>query len=179
MSDKIPLRETRIMKDGTVRQLRCHRASFRLNSNELEHMDQMKWTTGGNRSELIRISVRNGGVVYVGRELVKTISEYRADVARVGNLVRMACDYISAVLELPDLTEADRAELRSVINKMGDCYEELYRTRLKTVEMLESANAAMRQLNKQDQPAKKDAPAPTKERSNEQNYGDLESDLPS
>lgn len=178
MSDKKPLRETRIMKDGSIRQMRCHRACFRMNSNELDHMEQMKWATGGNRSELIRISIRNGGVVYVGRELIKTLSEYRADVARVGNLVRMACDYISAVLELPELTETDRAELRSVINKMGDCYEELYRTRLKTVEMLESANEAMRRLNKQDQPTKKDTPATT-ERSIGSSNGDLESDLPS
>ena len=108
----------------------------------------MSANTQLSKSEILRTLSSTGKTVYVGRETVAEIADLRADVARVGNLLKMRHNTLSAIADNPFLTENDRALISELYEQNTELYEELTRLRKELVTVCKKINQSVDELNK-------------------------------
>ena len=124
------------------------RVSFRVQPAQRQQLEEMSANTQLSKSEILRTLSSTGKTVYVGRETVAEIADLRADVARVGNLLKMRHNTLSAIADNPFLTENDRALISELYEQNTELYEELTRLRKELVTVCKKINQSVDELNK-------------------------------
>ena len=124
------------------------RVSFRVQPAQRQQLEEMSANTQLSKSEILRTLSSTGKTVYVGRETVAEIADLRADVARVGNLLKMRHNTLSAIADNPFLTENDRALISELYKQNTELYEELTRLRKELVTVCKKINQSVDELNK-------------------------------
>ena len=124
------------------------RVSFRVQPAQRQQLEEMSANTQLSKSEILRTLSSTGKTVYVGRETVAEIADLRADVARVGNLLKMRHNTLSAIADNPFLTENDRALISELYEQNTELYEELTRLRKELVTVCKRINQSVDELNK-------------------------------
>lgn len=132
------------------RDLRRWHISFRVNGNEYDHIAESVSNTDLNRSELIRLCLSGVGVVYVGSDIVESIYTYRADLARIGNLIKMLVGEIQQLYSHPSLSVAERNHIETIAAVLEDAYDDLARTKTDIVRVMERVNRTMEELRHGD-----------------------------
>ena len=124
------------------------RVSFRVQPAQRQQLEEMSANTQLSKSEILRTLSSTGKTVYVGRETVAEIADLRADVARVGNLLKMRHNTLSAIADNPFLTENDRALICELYTQNAELHEELTRLRKELVTVCKKINQSVDELNK-------------------------------
>ena len=124
------------------------RVSFRVQPAQRQQLEEMSANTQMSKSEILRTLSSTGKTVYVGRETVAEIADLRADVARVGNLMKMRHNTLSMIAENPFLPEQDRALIIELYNQNAELHEELTRLRKELVTVCKKINQSVDKLNK-------------------------------
>ena len=124
------------------------RVSFRVQPAQRQQLEEMSANTQLSKSEILRTLSSTGKTVYVGRETVAEIADLRADVARVGNLLKMRHNTLSAIADNPFLTENDRALISELYTQNVELHEELTRLRKELVTVCKKINQSVDELNK-------------------------------
>ena len=124
------------------------RVSFRVQPAQRQQLEEMSANTQLSKSEILRTLSSTGKTVYVGRETVAEIADLRADVARVGNLLKMRHNTLSAIADNPFLTENDRALISELYDQNTELYEEFTRLRKELVTVCKRINQSVDELNK-------------------------------
>ena len=124
------------------------RVSFRVQPAQRQQLEEMSANTQMSKSEILRTLSSTGKTVYVGRETVAEIADLRADVARVGNLLKMRHNTLSAIADNPFLTENDRALISELYAQNAELHEELTRLRKELVTVCKKINQSVDELNK-------------------------------
>ena len=124
------------------------RVSFRVQPAQRQQLEEMSANTQLSKSEILRTLSSTGKTVYVGRETVAEIADLRADVARVGNLLKMRHNTLSAIADNPFLTENDRALISELYEQNTELYEELTQLRKELVTVCKKINQSVDELNK-------------------------------
>ena len=124
------------------------RVSFRVQPVQRQQLEEMSANTQMSKSEILRTLSSTGKTVYVGRETVAEIADLRADVARVGNLLKMRHNTLSAIADNPFLTENDRALISELYAQNAELHEELIRLRKELVTVCKKINQSVDKLNK-------------------------------
>ena len=124
------------------------RVSFRVQPAQRQQLEEMSANTQMSKSEILRTLSSTGKTVYVGRETVAEIADLRADVARVGNLLKMRHNTLSAIADNPFLTENDRALISELYAQNAELHEELIRLRKELVTVCKKINQSVDKLNK-------------------------------
>lgn len=124
------------------------RVSFRVQPAQRQQLEEMSANTQLSKSEILRTLSSTGKTVYVGRETVAEIADLRADVARVGNLLKMRHNTLSAIADNPFLTENDRALISELYAQNAELHEELTRLRKELVTVCKKINQSVDELNK-------------------------------
>jgi len=101
------------------------RVTFRLHPGQLQQLDNTSLGTSLSRSELLRAYTATGGAVYVGRETVGELADVHADIARVGNLLKMQQNRLDEIAQNPFLVESDRELLSAAIADTKELREQL------------------------------------------------------
>ena len=124
------------------------RVSFRVQPAQRQQLEEMSANTQMSKSEILRTLSSTGKTVYVGRETVAEIADLRADVARVGNLLKMRHNTLSAIADNPFLTENDRALISELYAQNAELHEEFTRLRKELVTVCKKINQSVDKLNK-------------------------------
>ena len=124
------------------------RVSFRVQPAQRQQLEEMSANTQMSKSEILRTLSSTGKTVYVGRETVAEIADLRADVARVGNLLKMRHNTLSMIAENPFLPEQDRTLISELYAQNAELHEELIRLRKELVTVCKKINQSVDKLNK-------------------------------
>ena len=124
------------------------RVSFRVQPAQRQQLEEMSANTQLSKSEILRTLSSTGKTVYVGRETVAEIADLRADVARVGNLLKMRHNTLSAIADNPFLTENDRTLISELYTQNTELYEEITQLRKALVTVCKKINQSVDELNK-------------------------------
>ena len=124
------------------------RVSFRVQPAQRQQLEEMSANTQMSKSEILRTLSSTGKTVYVGRETVAEIADLRADVARVGNLMKMRHNTLSMIAENPFLPEQDRTLISELYAQNAELHEELIRLRKELVMVCKKINQSVDKLNK-------------------------------
>ena len=124
------------------------RVSFRVQPAQRQQLEEMSANTQMSKSEILRTLSSTGKTVYVGRETVAEIADLRADVARVGNLLKMRHNTLSMIAENPFLPEQDRTLITELYAQNAELHEELTRLRKELVMVCKKINQSVDKLNK-------------------------------
>ena len=124
------------------------RVSFRVKPALRQQLEEMSANIQMSKSAILRTLSNNGKAVYVGNEAIEELAELRADVARVGNLLKMRHNTLSAIADNPFLTENDRALISELYEQNTELYEELTRLRKELVTVCKKINQSVDELNK-------------------------------
>ena len=124
------------------------RVSFRVQPAQRQQLEEMSANTQMSKSEILRTLSSTGKTVYVGRETVAEIADLRADVARVGNLMKMRHNTLSMIAENPFLPEQDRTLISELYAQNAELHEELIRLRKELVTVCKKINQSVDKLNK-------------------------------
>ena len=100
-----------------------------------------------SKSAILRTLSNNGKAVYVGNEAIEELAELRADVARVGNLMKMRHNTLSAIAENPFLPQQDRDLITELYNQNAELYEDFVKLRKQLLEVCKKVNQAVNDLN--------------------------------
>ena len=123
------------------------RVSFRVQPAQRQQLEEMSANSQLSKSEILRTLSSTGKTVYVGRETVAEIADLRADVARVGNLMKMRHNTLSMIAENPFLPEQDRALITELYNQNAELYEDFVKLRKQLLEVCKKVNQAVNDLN--------------------------------
>ena len=123
------------------------RVSFRVQPAQRQQLEEMSANTQLSKSEILRTLSSTGKTVYVGRETIAEIADLRADVARVGNLLKMRHNTLSAIADNPFLTENDRTLITELYNQNAELYEDFVKLRKQLLEVCKKVNQAVNNLN--------------------------------
>ena len=123
------------------------RVSFRVQPAQRQQLEEMSANTQMSKSEILRTLSSTGKTVYVGRETVAEIADLRADVARVGNLLKMRHNTLSAIAENPFLPQQDRNLITELYAQNAELHEELTRLRKELVRVCKKINQSVNDLN--------------------------------
>ena len=123
------------------------RVSFRVQPAQRQQLEEMSANTQLSKSEILRTLSSAGKTVYVGRETVAEIADLRADVARVGNLMKMRHNTLSAIAENPFLPQQDRDLITELYNQNAELYEDFVTLRKQLLEICKKVNQAVNDLN--------------------------------
>ena len=124
------------------------RVSFRVKPAQRQQLEEMSANTQMSKSEILRTLSNTGKAVYVGRDAIEELADLRADVARVGNLMKMRHNTLSMIAENPFLPEQDRALITELYNQNTELYEDFVTIRKQLLEVCKKVNQAVNDLNK-------------------------------
>ena len=124
------------------------RVSFRVQPAQRQQLEEMSANSQLSKSEILRTLSSTGKTVYVGRETVAEIADLRADVARVGNLMKMRHNTLSMIAENPFLPEQDRTLISELYAQNAELHEEFTRLRKELVTVCKKINQSVDKLNK-------------------------------
>jgi ParB family chromosome partitioning protein len=124
------------------------RVSFRVKPAQRQQLEEMSANTQMSKSEILRTLSNTGKAVYVGRDTIEELADLRADVARVGNLMKMRHNTLSMIAENPFLPEQDRALITELYNQNAELYEDFVTIRKQLLEVCKKVNQAVNDLNK-------------------------------
>ena len=124
------------------------RVSFRVKPALRQQLEEMSANTQMSKSEILRTLSNTGKAVYVGRDTIEELADLRADVARVGNLMKMRHNTLSMIAENPFLPEQDRALITELYNQNAELYEDFVTIRKQLLEVCKKVNQAVNDLNK-------------------------------
>ncbi len=124
------------------------RVSFRVKPAQRQQLEEMSANTQMSKSEILRTLSNTGKAVYVGRDAIEELADLRADVARVGNLMKMRHNTLSMIAENPFLPEQDRALITELYNQNAELYEDFVTIRKQLLEVCKKVNQAVNDLNK-------------------------------
>ena len=123
------------------------RVSFRVKPALRQQLEEMSANTQMSKSAILRTLSNNGKAVYVGNEAIEELAELRADVARVGNLMKMRHNTLSAIAENPFLPQQDRDLITELYNQNAELYEDFVKLRKQLLEVCKKVNQAVNNLN--------------------------------
>ena len=123
------------------------RVSFRVKPALRQQLEEMSANTQMSKSAILRTLSNNGKAVYVGNEAIEELAELRADVARVGNLMKMRHNTLSAIAENPFLPQQDRDLITELYNQNAELYEDFVKLRKQLLEVCKKVNQAVNDLN--------------------------------
>ena len=123
------------------------RVSFRVKPALRQQLEEMSANTQMSKSAILRTLSNNGKAVYVGNEAIAELAELRADVARVGNLMKMRHNTLSAIAENPFLPQQDRDLITELYNQNAELYEDFVKLRKQLLEVCKKVNQAVNNLN--------------------------------
>ena len=124
------------------------RVSFRVKPAQRQQLEEMSANTQMSKSEILRTLSNTGKAVYVGRDTIEELADLRADVARVGNLMKMRHNTLSMIAENPFLPEQDRTLITELYNQNAELYEDFVTIRKQLLEVCKKVNQAVNNLNK-------------------------------
>ena len=123
------------------------RVSFRVQPAQRQQLEEMSANSQLSKSEILRTLSNTGKAVYVGRDAIEELADLRADVARVGNLMKMRHNTLSMIAENPFLPEQDRALITELYNQNAELYEDFVKLRKQLLEVCKKVNQAVNDLN--------------------------------
>ena len=123
------------------------RVSFRVKPAQRQQLEEMSASTQMSKSEILRTLSNTGKAVYVGRDTIEELADLRADVARVGNLMKMRHNTLSAIAENPFLPQQDRTLIIELYNQNAELYEDFVKLRKQLLEVCKKVNQAVNDLN--------------------------------
>ena len=123
------------------------RVSFRVKPALRQQLEEMSANTQMSKSAILRTLSNNGKAVYVGNEAIEELAELRADVARVGNLMKMRHNTLSAIAENPFLPQQDRTLITELYNQNAEIYEDFINLRKQLLDVCKKVNQAVNNLN--------------------------------
>ncbi len=123
------------------------RVSFRLNPDQLDHLNELSNGTDVNRSELLRTLASNGQAVYVGKEVIGELFDLKGDIARSGNLLKAQLNKLDIIAQNPSLQGEAELELLAVLEENKQLHAELDRLRKEVLKMCEIINNSCNKLN--------------------------------
>ncbi len=121
--------------------------SFRAAPDQIDHLRHASEGADTSRSKVLRAYAATGGTVYVGSDTISAMVDLQADVARVGNLLKMHQNRLDALTDNPWLMEKDRTELLSALEEGRELKLELDRLRQAMKLVCENVNTSVRKLN--------------------------------
>lgn len=124
------------------------RVSFRVQPAQRQQLEEMSANTQMSKSEILRTLSNTGKAVYVGRDTIEELADLRADVARVGNLMKMRHNTLSMIAENPFLPEQDRTLITELYNQNAELYEDFVKLRKQLLEVCKKVNQTVNDLNK-------------------------------
>ena len=133
----------RILTESTL----DDRVSFRVKPAQRQQLEEMSANTQMSKSEILRTLSNTGKAVYVGRDAIEELADLRADIARVGNLMKMRHNTLSMIAENPFLPEQDRALITELYNQNTELYEDFVKLRKQLLEVCKKVNQAVNDLN--------------------------------
>ena len=122
--------------------------SFRMAPSMLERLDTTVDKLWINRSRLIRGTLLGGGLVYVGDEIARELSDCRKTVASVGNLLKLLADELQPLAENPLLAAETREQLLSKIDTVNRTRGDLRDLRERIVKTFDVLHDELEELNR-------------------------------
>ena len=123
------------------------RVSFRVKPAQRQQLEEMSANTQMSKSEILRTLSNTGKAVYVGRDAIEELADLRADVARVGNLMKMRHNTLSMIAENPFLPEQDRALITELYNQNTELHTDLAELRKEIKEVCKNVTETVKKLN--------------------------------
>ena len=121
--------------------------TFRLKPSDWKKLAATVARVKMTRSALIRTTLANAGVVFVGNDLVEGIADCRRDVARAGNLLKMISGELQTLNDNPLLADEEKDLVDGLLDRVGEAADELIRARVSLVGMIETLNDKLEAMN--------------------------------
>ena len=149
---KMAAREGKLTADEIRRilsqvRLDC-RVTFRMQPNQLKRLEEESEKGEINRSELLRTYASTGGTVYIGQSNIDALYEIETNVSRIGNLLIMNINRLSALTENPLLVESQSELLKNALDEDKKLREEILKIRLKLNRVCGNIRNELDTLNK-------------------------------
>lgn len=123
------------------------RVSFRVQPAQRQKLEAMSANTQMSKSAILRTLSNTGQEVYVCDEAFDKLAKLRAEVARVGNLMKMRHNTLSTIAENPFLTENDRNLIIDIYNQNVELHTDLAELRKEIKEVCKNVTETVKKLN--------------------------------
>ncbi len=123
------------------------RVTFRLRPGQLEQLNEASALAELGRSELLRAYASTGGVTYVGNEIVGELLDLKADIARIGNLLKMQQSRWDLLADNPWMLEKDSAAFSDALAQSQEIHADLEKSRKALTSLCERIREDLRRLN--------------------------------
>ena len=123
------------------------RVSFRVQPAQRQKLEAMSANTQMSKSAILRTLSNTGQEVYVCDEAFDKLAKLRAEVARVGNLMKMRHNTLSTIAENPFLTENDRNLIIDIYNQNVELHTDLADLRKEIKEVCKNVTETVKKLN--------------------------------